>query len=209
VGSSSSQTVSLTNQGNVSANLQSQTNLPAGFSASGCTSVTAGATCTMTVTFSPTAASSYSGSNIYPTNSHLRNNTLAVSGTGTDPAPTVVFQSVTNSKGWSALADYSPSTPISVSASGLGTVQLSAVRKLVVGGTSEQCNVVHVSTQTGLLSGRTVYAGAYYFQIPATLTGILQGTAPNQTVRYQISLSNAPCTLGAAPTGVPLPVSIQ
>lgn len=82
VGQSLSKTVDLTNGGNVTANLQALTNLPVGFTSSGCASVPALSTCTMTITFQPTVASTVSSSSVYPSATNVYTNMLSVSGTG-------------------------------------------------------------------------------------------------------------------------------
>ena len=92
VGQSSTQNVSLFNDGfGINANWTSAfatlTNLPAGFTAntSACGAVAPGGSCTVPITFAPTAAQGYSGSGIQPTNSSYASNSLAVSGTGVVP----------------------------------------------------------------------------------------------------------------------------
>jgi hypothetical protein len=89
VGESSTQNVTLTNDGfGINANwtsaYSSLPNLPAGFTAntSACGAVAPGTSCTVPITFAPTAAQSYAGSNISPTNISYVGNTLSVSGTG-------------------------------------------------------------------------------------------------------------------------------
>jgi FG-GAP-like repeat/Abnormal spindle-like microcephaly-assoc'd, ASPM-SPD-2-Hydin len=67
------------------------TNLPAGFTAntSTCASVSPGASCTVSITFTPTAGQNYSGSSIRPATVSFTGNTLAVSGAGVLPATTI------------------------------------------------------------------------------------------------------------------------
>jgi hypothetical protein len=96
VGQSGTQNVTLTNEGfGINANwtsaASSLANLPAGFAAdtSACGAVAPGTSCTVPVTFAPTAAQSYSGSNITPTNQSYAGNTLSVSGTGVYPRTTL------------------------------------------------------------------------------------------------------------------------
>lgn len=89
VGQSTSLTANLTNNGNVTANLQSLANLPPGFSATGCTSVAPAATCVMTITFQPLTASTVSASNVYPSAASVYTNMLTVSGTGVAAGPSV------------------------------------------------------------------------------------------------------------------------
>jgi hypothetical protein len=66
-------------------------NLPAGFTAntSACASVSPGASCSVSITFAPTAAQAYSGSSIRPATVSSTGNTLAVSGTGVLPTTTL------------------------------------------------------------------------------------------------------------------------
>jgi hypothetical protein len=109
VGQSSTQNVTLTHEGfGINANwtsaYSSLANLPAGFTAntSACGAVAPGSSCTVPITFAPTAAQSYSGSNISPTNNSYAGNTLSVSGTGvlalttlsSSPATSLGFGSV-------------------------------------------------------------------------------------------------------------------
>jgi hypothetical protein len=84
--SSAAQNVTLHNLGNASAAWTALANLPAGFSATltGCASVAAGGSCTVSVTFTPTAAAAYGGTNnIAPSPAAtINNNYLTVTGTG-------------------------------------------------------------------------------------------------------------------------------
>jgi FG-GAP-like repeat/Abnormal spindle-like microcephaly-assoc'd, ASPM-SPD-2-Hydin len=66
-------------------------NLPAGFTAntSACASVAPGGSCSVSITFTPTAGQTYSGSSIQPSTVSYTSNTLALSGTGVLPAATV------------------------------------------------------------------------------------------------------------------------
>jgi hypothetical protein len=87
-------------------------NLPTGFTAntSSCSSVAPGASCMVSITFSPTAVQSYSGSNIRPGSVSYTANVLSVSGTGastnvtltTSPATTLAFGTL-NQETWKTL----------------------------------------------------------------------------------------------------------
>lgn len=112
-GGSSSQNVALYNYGSVAYNWAANNgiaNQPAGFSfnMSACSNVAPnGGSCTVTVTFNPTAAQAYGGSSIYPSAASVVNNTLSVSGTGTAPLPSLslsstnaAFGTVSNSGPW-------------------------------------------------------------------------------------------------------------
>jgi hypothetical protein len=89
VGQSSTQNLTLFNDGfgtnaNWTSAVSTLANLPAGFTAntSVCGAVAPGGSCSVPITFSPTAAQTYSGSSIRPTNVSYTSNTLAVSGAG-------------------------------------------------------------------------------------------------------------------------------
>jgi hypothetical protein len=85
VGSSSQQTVSVTNSGSAAINWSGAlANLPSGFSAntSACSNVAPGGSCSVTITFTPSAGGNYGGGSIYPSNISYANNYLTVSGTG-------------------------------------------------------------------------------------------------------------------------------
>ena len=119
VGNSASQNLTLTNDGNVAYNWAANSgiaNLPAGFSVNtgGCANVAPGGSCTATVSFTPTAATSYGGSGLSMSAASYNSNTFSVSGTGyvipvltapstsvsatsTAPTPAVVYAYYTNS----------------------------------------------------------------------------------------------------------------
>ncbi|WP_158304643.1 beta strand repeat-containing protein [Methylibium petroleiphilum] len=87
VGQSSTKSVTLTNSGSVAYNWATNNtlaNAPAGFSFdfSACANVTPGGSCAVNVTFSPSAAQAYGGSNIYLTAASIIGNTLTLSGSG-------------------------------------------------------------------------------------------------------------------------------
>ena len=93
-GTSQTQSVTLFNDGYGAAINWSGVlaNLPAGFTAntSACASVApAGGSCSVGITFSPTAGQAYSGNTIHPANISYPGNTLAVSGTGVVAAPAI------------------------------------------------------------------------------------------------------------------------
>jgi len=93
VGSSSTQNITVFNDG-FGANINwtgALSNLPAGFSAnmSACASVAPGASCSVGITFSPTAGQTYSVASIYPSNISYASNTLTLGGTGLNPLPVV------------------------------------------------------------------------------------------------------------------------
>jgi hypothetical protein len=66
-------------------------NLPSGFTAntSACSSVSPGSNCSVALTFAPTTAGAFSGSNIRPGSVSYTANTLSVSGTGVAPTTTI------------------------------------------------------------------------------------------------------------------------
>jgi FG-GAP-like repeat/Abnormal spindle-like microcephaly-assoc'd, ASPM-SPD-2-Hydin len=106
-GQSSTQSLTLFNDGfgspiNWNAAL---VNLPTGFTAntSACASVSPAASCSVSITFSPTAGQAYSGSAIRPSPVSYTGNTLAVSGTGVLPAATVSVSPTSVSFGTSLL----------------------------------------------------------------------------------------------------------
>ncbi|KQU76021.1 MULTISPECIES: choice-of-anchor D domain-containing protein [unclassified Rhizobacter] len=87
VGASASQNLTLVNDGNVAYNWAANSgiaNLPAGFSVNtgGCGNVAPGGSCTATVSFTPSAATSYGGSGISMSAVSYNSNTFSVSGTG-------------------------------------------------------------------------------------------------------------------------------
>jgi hypothetical protein len=96
---STSQSISMTNVGNQTASWTALANLPSGFTASlsGCSSLAPGASCTVTVTFTPTQAQSYGGiNNIYPTPAPNGNvNYLTVIGSGVRLAAPLSITSAT------------------------------------------------------------------------------------------------------------------
>jgi hypothetical protein len=88
VNTSASQNITLTNDGNTTYNWASNSaiaNAPAGyaFNTSACTSVAPGGSCTVAVTFTPTAiGTTYAGGSISMSAASYNTNTFAVSGTG-------------------------------------------------------------------------------------------------------------------------------
>jgi len=87
VGSSSSQTITLYNDGNVAYNWAANStiaNAPAGYSfnTGACTNVTPGGSCSVTVTFTPPGAATYSGSGITMSAASYNSNTFSVTGAG-------------------------------------------------------------------------------------------------------------------------------
>jgi len=89
-GNSAGQSLTLTNDGNTAYNWASNSsiaNAPGGFSfnTGACTSVAAGGSCTVTVIFTPTAATSYGGSGLTMAAASYSTNTFAVSGMGITP----------------------------------------------------------------------------------------------------------------------------
>jgi len=94
VGAQSTQSVTLSNVGFgplTAAWNGALVNLPAGFSAntSACGAVAVGSSCSVQITFAPTAAQAYSGSGIYPSGVSSTSNQLSVSGTGTSLPPSI------------------------------------------------------------------------------------------------------------------------
>ncbi len=101
--SSAAQNIALNNLGNAAAAWTGLANLPAGFSAtlSGCSSVAGGGSCTVSITFTPTAALAYGGTNNISPNpaATINNNYLTVTGTGTGTrkaAPIPISSSTAN-----------------------------------------------------------------------------------------------------------------
>jgi ribosomal protein L18E len=89
VGSSSQQTLTISNTGNSSLTV-SQINLPLGFSSNFPGVISAGSSQNVTVTFAPTTATSYSGTITVLSNATSGTNTISCSGTGT-AAPIIII----------------------------------------------------------------------------------------------------------------------
>lgn len=87
VGQTSVTSVTLTNNGNITANLNPQTLVSGSgpFTFTGCTSVAPGASCTLGATFAPTAAGAFEA-NYRPSSANVFNS-LRLTGTGVQPAP--------------------------------------------------------------------------------------------------------------------------
>ncbi|HEV2383216.1 MAG TPA: FG-GAP-like repeat-containing protein [Terriglobia bacterium] len=91
IGSKTVKTVTLTNSGNATLTVSSVTSTGSpGFTGipptSNCTSVAAGASCTITVTFDPSSSTSVTGSIVIADNATPATQTVALSGSGTGPA---------------------------------------------------------------------------------------------------------------------------
>lgn len=200
VGQTSATSITLTNNGNITANLNPQTVVSGsanGFTFSGCTSVSPGASCTLTVTFAPSAAAGYSVT-LRPTNANLFN-TLTLSGTGVSAAPTVVFSvtSPSTARAWTG----SINVPSSA-----GTPNVIQLAFFLFSGTEETC-VLRASAESSsstALVGKTLYLSnpsTRTYQMTFTNAAALQSGA----WRYQ----TRNCDLLNIPAGVPFSVTMN
>ncbi|HLP36757.1 choice-of-anchor D domain-containing protein [Lacibacter sp.] len=90
VGSTSQRTLTINNTGNAALNVSS-INYPSGFSGNwNSGSIAAGSSQNVTVTFAPTAATSYSGTITVNSNASSGTNTIACSGTGISTTPSTI-----------------------------------------------------------------------------------------------------------------------
>ncbi|NKI95498.1 choice-of-anchor D domain-containing protein [Rhizobacter sp. SG703] len=212
VGNSASQNLTLVNDGNVAYNWAANSgiaNLPAGFSVNtgGCANVAPGGSCTATVSFAPSAATSQGGSGISMSAASYNSNTFSVSGTGyvipiltaygapvsatsTAPTPAVAYASYRNSTP-------TPTTlNLSFSSSGLtlGSTTMTCPAWSELGGGS--CSGVRIDspatagTYTGTITGTSSMGGSVP-PISVTLTVL---PAPSNTT---ITLSPTALDYGA------------
>jgi hypothetical protein len=139
IGSKTVKTVTLTNSGNATLTVSSVTATGSpGFTGisptSNCTSVAAGASCTITVTFDPSSSASVTGSVVIADNATPATQTIALSGSGTGPAVTLAPASLS----FPGQAVKSTSTAQIVTLTNGGTSALSITSMTVTGAAASE-----------------------------------------------------------------------
>jgi len=172
VGQSSSQNITLFNDGNVAYNWAANNtiaNAPAGYSfnTSACASVAPnGGNCNVVVTFTPPGAAVYSGSGITMSAASYNNNSFSVSGTGTSPT--------TDTLPWA--------NGSTLNFCGGQFANTSAIYNFTISGGSEvvtispMTNINYTATTIGWANGTSVPPGTYQIKIQTTPQGIQNST---------------------------------
>ena len=138
-GSSSTQSITLYNYGSVAYNWAANNtiaNQPAGFTfdLSACSNVAAnGGSCSVLVTFAPTAVQSYGGSSIYPSAASYLNNSLSVSGSGVAPASQISGSQFSQTTSHSASLTFPNTTVATSSAAQTVTLYNTGLASMSVG----------------------------------------------------------------------------
>ncbi|WP_457337019.1 choice-of-anchor D domain-containing protein, partial [Rhizobacter sp. P5_C2] len=202
VGLSTSQNLTLFNDGNVAYNWAANSgiaNLPAGFSVNtgNCGNVTPGGSCTVAVSFTPSAATSYGGSGISMTAASYNSNTWSVSGTGyIIPIISVSTTSISGSSTAPTAAvagtNYSNSAPTPTTLTLSVNGGMSLINNTLACGASAGCSgmwqVVSpttAGTYTGTITGTSSMGGSVppisvtltVLPLPGTTTIVLSPTA--------------------------------
>lgn len=195
VGSSASQSISLTNNGNATYNWAANNgiaNAPGGYSlnTSACGSVAPGANCNVVVTFAPAAATSYSGSSISMAAASYTTNTFSVSGVGGLPVLSLSSTSIafpnlqvgsTNVSGSVTLTNSGnyPANSLSISVPGPFSIVSSNCGSSLAAGAQCSFAVQFAPTAAGTASG-SLSVGAQLASGAISVSG--QGVAPSDSL---------------------------
>ena len=201
VGSTSSQTVTLTNTGNATLNITAATISGTGFTTSLTPkSVNAGAITTFTVTFSPTTEGSTTGSIQIASNTPGPPVTLSLSGTGLQSQAAASPSSVTFSN---VTVGSNSSQPITLQNNGNATLTFS---KITVAGTG--MSISGLTTSSTIAAGGTLTFNAVFTPTAAgAVSGSVQlvtnGTPSTVTINLSGSATTSQATMTISPSPVP------
>jgi len=195
VGSSSSspQTLTLTNTGNSTLTISS-ISISASFSQiNNCSSsVAAGASCSISVTFQPTTSGTISGTLTITDNASPNTQAASLTGTGAGPAATLSPASLT----FAAQPVGSPSSPQTVTLANTGTATLS-ITSISISGDFSQINTCGSSLAAGASCGISV---TFTPTSGGTRTGTLSVTDDASPATQTISLTGTGTAAGPAVT---------
>ena len=203
--SSAAQTVTVSNTGSAAASISSIT-VPTGYSQTNtCGSLAAGASCTVNVTFTPTATGSFAGSLTVSSNASDSSLTVALSGTGTSAAVATLTATPTSlSFGSETVGSTTAAQAVTVKNTGTAAASISSVSAgspfaqtntcggSLAAGASCTVNVTFTPTATGSASANlTVSSNASNGTLTVGLSGT--GTSSGGGTPTNLAL-NAPIT---------------
>ncbi|NKI93728.1 choice-of-anchor D domain-containing protein [Rhizobacter sp. SG703] len=208
VGNSASQNLTLVNDGNVAYNWAANSgiaNLPAGFSVNtgNCSNVAPGGSCTVAVSFAPSAVTSQGGSGISMSAASYNSNTFSVSGTGyvipvlTAPSTSVSATSTapTPAVGYAIYINSTPTpTTLNLSFSGSG---------LTLSSTTMTCPAWS-DLGGGYCSGVRIDSPATAGTYTGTITGTssMGGSVPSISVTLTVLPAPSNTTIALSPTAL-------
>jgi hypothetical protein len=199
VGKSLTQSVTLINDGNSTYNWAANnavTNAPAGYSfnTSACSSVAAGGNCTVSVSFAPTAAGSYSASGLTMGAASYSSNSFSVSGAGITPPSIAASAAAINA---SAVAPAAASGSVSFSNGGQTPTTLTLTVSGGAGLSSTSLNCPANATCGSVTVTTPSTAGTYNGAL--TVVSSAGGSVPSVAVNLAVL---TPPSLGASPASL-------
>lgn len=185
------QTVTLRNTGTATLTLSGVSITPSQFTlvAPSTTSIAPGASVTYNVTFTPTAATTYSGSLMFSTNSLQAVPPVGLSGTGVTASATAAVSPTTLTFASQTAGTKSASQTVILSNSGSGTLTVSGVS------TSSSQFVVSGPTSTTIAPGASASYGVTFAPTASgSYTGALSFTTNSATAVPQVAVSGTATT---------------